>query len=423
MILYELITEAIRNLSRHKLRSLLTVLGIVFGIASVVSMVATGEGARRTILAQIQELGIQNIIINARKPPEEQNVQKQQQNWTLRYGLTFDDLEQIEETIPIMDSVLPVHDLESWIWFKSRRLEAKIRGVTPEYYERLRLHPMLGRSLTQLDGKKRLRVCMIRQGLLKEAKYLGDPLKLDLKIGRDYFRVVGVLPDVTFQTPNRAALGIDDRTLEVYVPFETVVDRYGLTSYTTRSGSQESTRVELHQIVCHVENEGLVLQAARDLKAILEKFHDKKDYQVIVPLELLESRQRTQRVFNIVLPIIAGISLLVGGIGILNIMLASVVERTREIGIRRAVGASAWDITWQFLIETVTLSTVGGLLGVILGIVGVFLLASFTSWEPVITYWAVSVSLVISCMTGIVFGLYPARRAALMDPINALRHD
>ncbi|MFQ5506765.1 MAG: ABC transporter permease, partial [Planctomycetota bacterium] len=374
-------------------------------------------------LAQIQELGIQNIIINARKPPEEQNVQKQQQNWTLRYGLTFDDLEQIEETIPIMDSVLPVHDLESWIWFKSRRLEAKIRGVTPEYYERLRLHPMLGRSLTQLDGKKRLRVCMIRQGLLKEAKYLGDPLKLDLKIGRDYFRVVGVLPDVTFQTPNRAALGIDDRTLEVYVPFETVVDRYGLTSYTTRSGSQESTRVELHQIVCHVENEGLVLQAARDLKAILEKFHDKKDYQVIVPLELLESRQRTQRVFNIVLPIIAGISLLVGGIGILNIMLASVVERTREIGIRRAVGASAWDITWQFLIETVTLSTVGGLLGVILGIVGVFLLASFTSWEPVITYWAVSVSLVISCMTGIVFGLYPARRAALMDPINALRHD
>ncbi len=422
-MILELIREAVRNLARHKLRSLLTVLGIVFGIASVVSMVATGEGARRSILAQIQELGIRNIIINARKPPAESDVQDAEQGRVMRYGLTFHDARQLERTVPSIDRVLPVHDLEAWIWFKSRRLEAKVRGVTPDYLAELGLVPTLGRTLTRADGLARKRVCVVRRRLLKDARYVGDPLKLDLKIGNDFFRVCGVLPDVTFQSTNAAVLGIDGRALEVYVPFETVLDRYGLMTVRERAGSQETARVELHQIVCTTRVESDVIPAAYSIQSVLAKFHERKDYEVVVPLKLLESRQRAQSVFNIFLPVIAGISLIVGGIGILNIMLASVVERTREIGIRRAIGCTRSGIVWQFLIETVTLAAIGGILGVALGVVGVFVIDMNTDWSPRLTPWAVSLSLGISCLTGIVFGLYPAARAARMDPIRALRHE
>lgn len=422
MFVGELVVEALRNLARHKLRSFLTALGIIFGVASVMSMMSAGEGARRAILDQINQLGITNIIVNAKKPPEEQKADDQG-GFTQRYGITFDDAAQIAETLPIIDAVLPVHDKDRWIWFKSRRVEAKVRAVTEDYLPTLNLVPILGRGITEEDSLERRRVCVVRRRLLDEARYLGDPLKLRLKVDDDYYQVVGVLPDFEFQSPNKAALGIDDRALEVYIPFETGLDRMGVETVTRRAGSFERSRVELHQLVCRVDSEANVLHAARAIKTILESFHDKKDYEVTVPLELLESRQKTQRVFNVVLPIVAGISLLVGGIGILNIMLASITERTREIGIRRALGATGADITTQFLIETVTLSTVGGLLGLALGGAGVLALRELTDWKAVVTPESVALSLGISCLTGIAFGLYPARRAAAMDPIEALRHE
>ncbi|MBL8754099.1 MAG: ABC transporter permease [Planctomycetes bacterium] len=420
----ELVTEALRNLARHKLRSLLTALGIIFGIASVISMVSAGEGARQAILAQIQELGTGNILINAKKPPAEENAKKSDDGeQMLEYGLTFRDLRQIRATLPLVTDALPVHDVKDWAWFKSRRVEAKIRGVTSRYFDRLRLSPIVGRVLDDDDEFARSRVCVVRARVLREARYVGDPLKLQLKIGSEYYQVVGVLPDFAGKNPDRAILGIDDRALEVYVPFETVVDRLGLSKGTWESGSFEYSRTELHQIVCTVAHEDDVTAAARGIQAILAKFHQKRDYEVAVPVELLRSRAQAQRTFDVVLPVIAGIALLVGGIGILNIMLASVTERTREIGIRRAIGASQWDITLQFLVETVTLALVGGLLGVVLGVVGVHVLEQFTEWTPVITPGSVLVSLGISGATGVVFGLYPARRAARMDPVRALRSE
>ncbi|MBI5865802.1 MAG: ABC transporter permease [Planctomycetes bacterium] len=423
-VLLELIREALRNLARHKLRSLLTTLGIVFGVASVLTMVAIGEGARRAILAQIQELGIRNIIINAVKPPEKENLKdEQQRRWKLEYGLTFDDADQIRKTLPLVEEVLPVRDAERWIWFLSRRINAKVRGVTPSYFASLRLRPFLGRTLDAEDGAERRRVCVVRASLLNDAKYVGDPLKLDLKIGSEYYRVVGVLPDIEFQSPNRTILRIDERAQEVYIPFETIASRFGLSEIKAKSGSFEATRVELHQIVCRAAKVEDVMTAARGVSAILQALHKNKDYEITVPLELLEQQQRTQQVFNIVLPIIAGISLLVGGIGILNIMLASITERTREIGVRRAIGATRNDITSQFLIETITLATIGGLLGLLAGIAGVFVLRGVTQWQVVITTWSLVVSMLVSCLTGIVFGIYPARRAAAMDPIRALRHE
>ena len=243
-----------------------------------------------------------------------------------------------------------------------------------------------------------------------------------MKIGSDYYRVVGVLPDFEFQDLSKSVLGIEDSTMEVYVPYQSVIGRFGLDTDTRKAGSRESTRVELHQIVCAIDSEENVIHAARGIQAILNKFHKKRDYEITVPLELLESKQKAQQVFNIVLPIIAGISLLVGGIGILNIMLANIIERTSEIGIRRAIGASRLDITWQFLIETVTLATIGGLLGVLMGIGSVYVLRMTTQWHADLTAWSVVLSMSISCLTGIVFGMYPARRAATMNPIEALRH-
>jgi putative ABC transport system permease protein len=421
---HELIVEALRNLARHKLRTLLTALGIIFGIASVVSMVSAGEGARRAILSQIEELGTSNIIVNAVKPPAEQNMPAENsRNLMLRYGLTFRDLEQIRATLPMVEDALPVHDVKDWIWFRSRRVEARIRGVTSRYFHRLNLHPIIGRTLDENDEAERARVCVVRARVLHEARYLGDPLRLKLKIGKQFYQVVGVLPDFAGKGSDRSILGLDDRALEVYVPFATVVDRLGLTKGTFESGSWEMSRVELHQIVCTVDGEDSVAAAARGIQAIMSRFHERKDYQVVVPVELLRSRAKAQRTFDVVLPVIAGIALLVGGIGILNIMLASVTERTREIGIRRAIGASQWDITLQFLVETVMLALIGGVLGILLGIGGAEVIERATEWTPVITPGAVALALGISCLTGIVFGIYPARRAAMMDPASALRHE
>jgi putative ABC transport system permease protein len=418
----ELLSSALRNLRRHKLRSFLTALGIIFGIASVISMISVGAGAREAILSQIQELGTQNIILSAQKPPEEDRPNKQR-GWTLNYGLTFRDARQIDQTLNTVDTVLPVHDAKRWLWFKSRRLEAKVRGVTPEYFTRLSMKPFLGRTFTPAEDLHRSRVCVIRAELLRQAKYVGDPLKLDLKVGKDLYRVVGVLADNEFKSPTMSVLGLDDRLLEVYVPFNTIIAREGVLTRVSRSGSFESSRVELDQIVCAVRSEEQVLPTAQALRALLEKFHERRDYQMTVPLELLEQRNRTQRVFSIVMIAIAGISLIVGGIGIVNIMLATITERTKEIGIRRALGASQLDITVQFLIETVTLTVVGGLVGVALGMGGALLLNRFTEWHAIITPSAVGVSLAIACLTGVLFGLYPARRAAQMDPIAALRHE
>ena len=423
MILLEILVESLRNLWRHRMRSLLTALGIMFGIASVMAMIATGEGARRAILAQIQQLGIRNIIVNAKKPPDDTSVKKKDEAHELRYGLTFHDARQIDATLPAVDAVLQVHDASRWIWLRSKRLDAKVRGVPAAYFRELGLQPMLGRTLTEADEQGCRRVCVVRARLLEEIDYVGDPLQLDLRVGTEYVRVVGVLPDLSFQSPNKVVLGIDDRAQEVYVPFATMVDRFGLSDTSDRAGSQEHSRVELHQMVCTVADGQDVLAVAKDVQAVLTKLHDKRDYEVVVPLELLESKQSTQRVFDIVLPIIAGISLLVGGIGILNIMLASVTERTREIGIRRAIGASRADITTQFLMETVTLAATGGVFGILLGISFVSALRAFTDWQPAITPGSVALSMAVSCLTGIVFGIRPAQRAAAMDPIRALRHE
>jgi len=420
----EMIALGVRNLAGYKLRSFLTTLGISFGIAAVIGMLGTGEGAQRAILSQIGRLGIRNIIINSRKPSEEESGSAQAaMSWVSRYGLTFKDHRQISTTVPTARTVLPVHDFESPIWEGSRRIDAKVHGVVPEHMTLLDLRVTNGRNLTAVDNLTLNRVCVVRPGLLKALQFYGDAIGHRLQVGEDFYEIVGVLEEEEFTSLTMKALQVDARNLEIYAPYETVLKREGTSTFIQKSGSFTAEEVELHQIVVEVDTEANVLPTARMLEMILAKFHRDQDYEMIVPLELLAQQKRAQRTFNIFMIFIAAISLIVGGIGIVNIMLATITERTREIGIRRAIGAKQRHIVAQFLTETVTLAAAGGVLGLIMGVAFLPLLESLTEWTAVVPPGAIVLAIGISCIVGVLAGLWPAYRASRMDPIAALRYE
>lgn len=422
--LWEEFLLGLRNLWRYKLRSFLTTLGIIFGISSVIAMMAVGAGARTEILDRIGRLGVNNIILNAVRPPENNKAAEGGDvAWLGRYGLTFRDFRQIQATCPELESVLPVHIAKKNVWHGSKRLGVKVFGVLPEHLRTFHLVPKRGRAFTELDNQLFQRVCVIREGMIRELGIMEDPLGMDLKIGEESFRVIGILPSEDFDSPTSKALALDSRSSEIYVPFETILRTFGTITVKIQAGSRESTQIELDQIIVKVKDTDAVFQTAKNLQAILGNLHKERDYEIVVPLELLAQSEQTQKIFNIVLLLIAGISLLVGGIGIVNIMLATISERTREIGIRRALGAKRRSIAVQFLMETLAIATTGGLAGCLLGIAGVFLIEKGTGWRTIIAPESVVISIGISCAVGILFGLYPAWRAAKMDPIVALRHE
>jgi putative ABC transport system permease protein len=420
----EMFALGIRNLWGYKLRSFLTTLGISFGIAAVIGMLGTGEGAQRAIMSQIGRLGIRNIIINSRKPSEDEaGSTGGATSMISSYGLTFKDYRQIEATVPTAITVLPVHDFTSPVWEGSRRVDAKVHGVVPEHMSLLNLSVTSGRNLSAVDNLQLNRVCVVRPGLLKALQFFGDAIGHRLQLGNQYYEIVGVLAEEEFTSLTMKALQVDSRNLEIYAPYETVIKRHGTFSSIRKAGSWTAEDVDLHQIVVEVDKEDNVLPTARMLEMILAKFHRERDYELIVPLELLAQQKRAQRTFNIFMIFIATISLIVGGIGIVNIMLATITERTREIGIRRAIGAKQRHIVAQFLTETVTLAAAGGVLGLALGIAFLPLLESLTSWTAVVPPGAIVLAIGISCAVGVLAGLWPAFRAAKMDPIAALRYE
>lgn len=418
----EMVRMGLRNLVGYPMRTVLTMLGVVFGVGSVIAMLALGAGAERELLKEIGRLGIQNIIINSIKP-EEPDTSSQRSNWISSYGITFKDHRQIVDTIPGIEKALPVHVSKKTVWQGSKRVEGTLYAVTPEHLDMFQLNTSVGRNLTHLDDEKLSRVCVVRSGMLTELGIYQDPIGFPLNVDNETFYIVGVLQDDSFLGYARKALSVDAKSSEIYVPYSTALRRHGTRSIIRRSGSTEATDVELNQVVISVTDLDQVLVTARMLGSLLERNHPEKDYELVVPLEVLSQRQKTQQVFNIALVAIASISLLVGGIGIANIMLATVTERTKEIGVRRALGARRRHIIAQFLTETTTISTIGGGIGVLVGIGLVQVLTFFTGWSAAITLSSVALSLSISMAVGIVSGIYPARRAAGLDPISALRHE
>jgi len=420
-----------KSLWMHKLRSTLTALGIIFGVSSVIAMLAIGEGASREAQDQIARLGSRNIIIKTVEPPQEQTVSSQNQSMR-EYGLTYTDAERFRNSIPNVEVIVPSRRLSQQVWYRNRKVATEIIGTVPWYPEITPAQIKLGRFLSSMDLHHKQGVCVVDEKVVDELFVFDDPLGQDVKVRSDYYRVIGV---VSASNPGPAANSLNGETKDaknqgganvgnIYIPLTTVKNRFGETSFQYSGSSGRSVeRVELQEITVKVGSTDAVLATRDTLETLLDRFHKKNDYQVVVPLELLKQARQTQRIFSIVLGSIAAISLLVGGIGIMNIMLATVSERTREIGIRRALGARKRDIILQFLSETLLLTFLGGVLGITLGSLIPFMVTHFGRMPTVITGTSLILAFGISGAVGVIFGLYPAYRAANMDPIESLRHE
>jgi putative ABC transport system permease protein len=416
----------------HRLRSTLTMLGIIFGVCSVIAMLAIGEGASQAAQEVIRQLGSTNLIIETAKPPEKQTDTGKVET-IQKYGLTFKDAELIHNTIPDIQVIVPVREIaqQEARYLNHPKVAVRIVGTIPWYTEISPVHLIRGRFLSSIDLNNQQNVCVIDDNVARKLFMFDDPMNKDVRIQGNYYKIVGVagarastdwqdgfVAGKTSQTnPSGGVVG------NIYVPLTTAKTRFTELAASFSGGSRNIERVELQKIIIKVDSDEQVLPMRDILDASLAKLHEKNDYRIVVPLELLRQAARTRRIFSIVLGSIAAISLLVGGIGIMNIMLATISERTREIGIRRALGARKRDIIIQFLSETLLLTVTGGILGIVLGSIIPFLVTYFGRMPTVITAGSLVLAFGISALIGIAFGLYPAYRAANMDPIESLRHE
>lgn len=439
--LLETIRLGLSNLRLHLLRSFLTALGIIIGVSAVVTMVSIGEGSKQQALMQIERLGARNIIIRSQKPPQAQQQQGQQQGFMSRYGLTRADYKVIEESFPDATSIVPAKEVGSQIIRGAKRKTSQTYGTTPEMQEVAQLRIARGRYLTQADLDTRAMVCVIGAEIAKEMFHLEDPLEETLRVDEKTFRVVGVLAPIGLSGGAGAALVGRDLNLDVHLPMSTARATFGDTIIRQSSGSTNASHVEIAEVYVQSPTRERVLDDSEIMRRLLSVRHPGlEDIGLIVPYELLEEARRQALTWTVTLSAIAGISLLVGGIGIMNIMLANVTERTREIGIRRSLGATRKHIVWQFLVETGVLSMIGGLLGIAVGVGGSVFIGWVTpklpTWPVIgrivppdvnapiqITPWSMILAFAVASLTGLVFGLYPAVKASKQDPIVALRHD
>ncbi|MCP5524158.1 MAG: ABC transporter permease [Verrucomicrobiales bacterium] len=414
----------IKSLLLHKLRSVLTMLGIIFGVCSVIAMLAIGEGASYEAQERIKKLGSNNIIINSIKPAEESGQTASTRGFQIDYGLTYRDGARLQ-AIPGALRVLPMRIIRENVRFSRNEVPCQVIGTLPFYPAVVGMDVVRGRFLCEMDELHENNVCVVTAGLAQRLFPYQDPLQHAVKIAEFYYRVVGIVRETgtAEQRPQTGQMEGEPLDNNVYIPLSTSRVRFGEVLMKRAAGSFSAEKVELHRITVQMEGMSAVETADPQIKQVLNRFHDRNDYETVVPLELLRQAEATKRSFNMVLGSIAAISLLVGGIGIMNIMLASVTERTREIGIRRALGAKKRDIITQFLVETVVLSIGGGLIGVTVGVVIPFLITAFTGRITIVTAYSIALAFGISGAVGIVFGLYPARAAADLDPIEALRHE
>ncbi|MFT4710040.1 MAG: putative ABC transport system permease protein [Bacteroidia bacterium] len=412
----------VSSLMLHKLRSGLTTLGVLFGTSSVIAMLAIGEGASAQAQEQIKRLGSQNVILRSVKPAEDQN-QGSQTTRILSYGLTHDDHERVAKSFPSVGRVVPSRLVAQEVRFEDRVIQQpRIVATIPEWLEVSGRSVEQGRFLTEIDSIGAKNVCVLGTELARDLFLFKDPVGQRVKLGADYFNVVGTItPRVRFDSDAPGAG--EETTKELFIPLTTADAWFGEMNVSRRAGSFNAEEVQLHELLIGVDDKNDVIGIANAAREMLERFHNEKDYEVVVPLELLAQADETKRIFNIVLGSIAGISLLVGGIGIMNVMLATVTERTREIGIRRALGAKRRDIVTQFLVETVVLSVGGGLFGVALGLAIPQIVEWYTDMPTMVTLQAPILAFTISAGIGVLFGIYPAWRASHMDPVDALRHE
>ncbi len=423
MINSELIRSAWDGLQSHKLRSGLTALGIIFGVAAVIGMASIGEGARRMALEQIERMGVGNILVNDDRPEDGEQLQTiLEKNPS---GLTTSDADAIGAVFREVNSsnseeqikTVPLKSDELMVSGFGKRMKINVVATTPEYFDLYGLETSSGRQFQWRDETDYRRVCVLGWEARRKLFPLIDPLGKQVRIhngARQVYTVVGVLDRRNVSGSEIEGLDLRDENLDIYIPLQTQLKRE----------PPRASESVLSQIIVQIPVPDQIGSFARIIEKMLTRRHRSlNDFKVIIPEQLLKQHKETQRIFNIVMGTIASISLLVGGIGIMNIMLASVLERTREIGIRRAVGATESDIARQFLSEAVLLSILGGIIGVIVGITLAFGITLYAEWETAVSLWAILVAVGVSAGVGIIFGYIPARKAAKMDPITALRFE
>lgn len=439
---------AISAVVANKIRSLLTALGIIFGVAAVIAMLAIGNGAQEEILNQIKLVGVNNIVVKPIIEQEEEKVEEgpgKREKKKFSPGLTLRDVKSIEKTLPIDAKLSPEIILETNLIRKGLRRSAKLVGVEPVYFQIFNFELAEGTSFNGDQIRTGAPVCIIGSAIKSKFFPTENPVGKTLKVGIHWLTIVGVMKERFVSKSSISKLGIRDFNMDVYAPLQTVLIRYKNRDLVTQSAIQKAVRqqnlnnafgtnetqagpaVNYHQLdrlVIQVENTNLLTSSAEILSRLLKRRHyDVVDYEIEIPELLLKQQQRTNDIFNYVLGAIAGISLLVGGIGIMNIMLASVLERIKEIGLRLSIGAKKSDIIQQFLFEAMMISVTGGIIGVILGVTMAFLVSSVADIPTIITFTSIILSFGVAASVGLIFGIAPARKAANQDPITSLRYE
>ncbi|HYI13181.1 MAG TPA: ABC transporter permease [Thermoanaerobaculia bacterium] len=410
----ETFTTALSNLGRHKLRTSLTMLGMVFGVGAVIAMLSIGAGAEKKALEAIGRLGLRNVIVRAKevKPEERQELRKKSLGVSLRDG------EAISEAIPNVERVLPRIEVKPYkIMAPGAKTKGKVFGMSWRYRDVADVGLAEGRFFDAHDEHEHAQVCVIGQEIRRNLFGYGAVLGKQVKVNDVWLEVVGVLAtDASGSAPAGAETGggTSSTAKEIWMPVSTAIRKF----------DRDPLDAPIDELLVTVKEGVSTRRTAQVIEPLLQRLHGgADDYEVVIPEALLEQSRQTQRIFNIVMGSIAGISLLVGGIGIMNIMLASVLERTREIGVRRAIGATRRDIRSQFVIESFSISLLGGISGIVIGIVLARIVGAYAGWPTVITYWSLLLSTGVSISVGLISGIYPAARAAELNPVEALRYE
>jgi putative ABC transport system permease protein len=416
---------AVRSLWLHKLRSFLSVLGIIIGVAAVIVLMGFGKGSMQDALDDIARMGATNIIVRSEKPPEDSSSQQRR---IAMYGLTWGDYERFS-TIGTVTRRVPMRVFPQQIRYLERMLTGRMVATTPEYADVNQLDLAAGRFLVEDDDRQMLNVAVLGSNTADKLFPFEDPMGQTVRLGNYFYKVVGVMKDRMPTGGSGGSQAAEDYNSDIYIPLETCKVRFGERIVLRQSGSWSGEQVELNQVTLTVSSMDKVRPTGEVVKELLERYHDKPDFKLTVPLDRLEEAERTRDRYLGLLAIIGLISLGVGGIGIMNIMLATVTERTREIGIRRALGAKRRDIISQFLIEAMVQTTLGGMIGVTVGLSAIFLVPlvyrAVTSQRlpAMIDVGSIFLSVCVSVGVGVLFGLYPAWKASRLDPIEALRHE